>query len=75
VSAYTDLSYKTFPIQINYACTSENPRDRLKNIGFNKWKARGHLPLKCINKQILWDLVIFFVSILNLQKVLVILVF
>jgi hypothetical protein len=64
-----------FPMHINYAFTSDNPPDRFENIGFNKRKARGHLPLKRINRRILWDLIIFFASILNLQKVLVILVF
>jgi len=35
-----------FPIDINYALKSHNRPDRLKNIGFNKRKARGHFPLK-----------------------------
>jgi hypothetical protein len=46
-----------FPMHINYDFTSDNRPDRFENIGFNKRKARGHLPLKCINRRILWDLI------------------
>jgi hypothetical protein len=35
-----------FPIDINYALKSHNRPDRFEKIGFNKRKARGHLPLK-----------------------------
>jgi len=64
-----------FPMHINYAFTSENRPDNFEKIGFNKWKDLGHLPLKCINRQILWDLIKKIASILNLQKLLAILVF
>ena len=57
-----------FPMDINYAFKSDNQPDKFENIGFNKWKARGHLPLKCIDRRPLWDLVISFACILNLQK-------
>jgi len=57
-----------FPIDINYAFKSHNWRDMFKNIGFNKWKSWGHLPLKWIDMWILWDLVICFSCILNLIK-------
>jgi hypothetical protein len=35
-----------FPIDINYALRSHNRPDRFENIGINKRKARGNLPLK-----------------------------
>jgi hypothetical protein len=57
-----------FPMDINYAFKSDNRQDRFEKISFNNQKAKGHLPLKCIDRRILWDLVISFACILNLQK-------
>jgi len=48
-----------FPMHINCDFTSDKSPDMFENIGINKWKDRGHIPLKRINGRILWDLVIF----------------
>jgi hypothetical protein len=57
-----------FPMNINYSFTCENQPDMFKNIVFNKRKARGHLPLKCINMRILWDLINFFCTHFEFAK-------
>jgi hypothetical protein len=46
-----------FPIHINYDFTSDSSPQMFKNIGINKWKARGNLPLKFIYGRILWNLI------------------
>jgi len=60
---------RPFPIHINYDFTSDNSPKMFEKIGINKQKAQGHLPLKCINGRILWNLISFFLSILNWQNI------
>jgi hypothetical protein len=47
-----------FPIDINYDFTGDSSQ-MFENIGINKQKARGNLPLKCIYGRILWNLISF----------------
>jgi hypothetical protein len=49
---------RPFPIDINYDFTGDSSQ-MFENIGINKRKARGNLPLKCIYGRILWNLISF----------------
>jgi hypothetical protein len=62
---------RPFPMHINYAFTNESSTQMFEKIGINQRKAQGHLPLKRINGRILWNLMKFFLSILNWQKIVI----
>jgi hypothetical protein len=52
------LHVRPFPIDIIYDFTGDSSQ-MFENIGINKRKARGNLPLKCIYGRILWNLISF----------------
>ena len=52
------VTFTPFPMQINYALLSDNSPHSFEKIGINKWKPRGHLPLKRIKPRFTRDYII-----------------
>jgi len=65
---------RPFPIDIKHDFTGDSSQ-MFKNIGINKWKDQGNLPLKCIYGKILWNLISFFYQSWIRKKMMVVLVF